>query len=228
MADRSGRANRRTIAGLVGLLGAVLSLSIAHAAGLGLSSGGVTLKTRTYGSPVTCTLTAVADTYVRRDQASSSFGSLTSLEINNSATATRRILLRFDLGSCSPAIASDAIVHSATVRLTTTTVLTVSARSYDLYETTGSWTESTTWNTQPSVAPAATTTVTIPALTAIGTTIAWPAAPDVQAFIAGDNTNLGWRLNDTVENGGLTPVAIDFNSREAGSNRPQLVITYAP
>ena len=210
---------------------AVLSLSlvIGHAASLGLASGGIVLTSRSHGSPISCTLTASADTVVRRDQPSSSFGGQSSLEISNSATATQRVLISFDLTACSPAIASDVLVHSATIRLTTTTLTTASARDYVLYAATGAWTESTTWSTQPSVAAAATSTVTIPVLTVMGTVIAWPAARDVQAFVASDEPNLGWRINDSVENGGLLDAtSITFNSREAGSGRPQLVVTYAP
>jgi hypothetical protein len=210
------------------LMVALLSLCVAQAAGLALTSGGVVLKTRTYGSPVTCTLTAVADTYVNEGQPNSSFGSQTSLQISSSSSEARRVLVSFDLTSCSPQIAADAIVHSATVRLTTASGMGLSSRSYELHRATSSWTESTTWSTQPSVAASATSTVSIPGLTGSGTTIQWPAARDVQAFIAGDNPNLGWRLKDTSENVGFLPPSISFSSREAASNRPQLVITYAP
>ena len=49
----------------------------------------------------------------------------------------------------------------------------------------------------------------------------------MQSFVAADQTNLGWRLNDANE-GGLVALTTSFSSREAASNRPQLVITYAP
>jgi hypothetical protein len=67
----------------------------------------------------------------------------------------------------------------------------------------------------------------VPALTLAGTTFQWSAGRDVQAFVAGDQSNLGWRLNDANE-GGLVALTNSFNSREAASNRPQLVITYSP
>ena len=207
---------------------AVISLSIAHASQLGLSSTGVALSNRMYGSPVTCTLTAADDTYVRKDQTTLSFGNQTSLEVNNSSANTRRTLVRFDLSSCSPAISSDAIVHTATIRMTTASLASTASRSYELFRATSAWTESTTWSTQPSVAANATSTATIPALTVIGSTIQWPAARDVQSLVAADNTNFGWRVNDASEDGGLVPASITFNSSEAALNRPQLVITYAP
>jgi hypothetical protein len=227
---RSATGVSRRLALLVVLAVASLtaaSLVLAHASGLSVTSGGITVKDREYGSPVTCTLTASADTYVRSDQAGSSFGTLTTLDVNAMGSATRRSLVAFDLTACSPDIPSDAIVHSATVRLTTSTVASTSTRTYDLYRATSSWTESTTWTTQPSVAGSATSSVTIPALTLAGTTFEWTVARDVQAFVAGDQANLGWRLNDANE-GALVSISTSFSSREAASNRPQLVVTFAP
>ena len=182
---------------------------------------------RTYGSPVTCILTATADTYVRSDQTGSSFGTQTTLDLNAQGSAVRRAFVSFDLTSCSPEIPSDAIVHSATVRLTTSSLASTSTRTYDLYRATSSWTETTTWATQPSVAGSATSSATVPALTVAGTTFQWSAGRDVQSFVASDQTNLGWRLNDANE-GGLLALTTSFRSRETASNRPQLVITYAP
>ena len=210
-----------------GCLLAVTSLGIAHAASLGLSSTGVVTKNRTYGSPLTCTLTAAADAYVRSDQVNNSFGSATTLDVNAQGSAIRRLFVRFDLTACSPQIASDAIVHSATVRLTTSSVTSTSTRTYELFRATSSWTESTTWTTQPTVAGSATSSVSVPALTLAGTTFQWSAGRDVQACVAADQTNLGWRVSDASE-GGLISLATSFSSREAASNRPQLVIAYSP
>jgi hypothetical protein len=165
---------------------------------------------------------------VRKDQAGSSFGTATTLEVNNSATATRRTLIQFDLASCSPAIASDAIVHAAGVRLTTTSVITTASRTYELRRVTGSWTEATTWANQPAAASQATSVLTINVGVLVGTTFEWAATRDVQAFVSGDESNLGWRLADTAEDGGIIPVGITFNSRQAANSRPQLSITYAP
>lgn len=210
-----------------GCLISVASLGFARAASLGLTSSGIATSNRTYGSALTCTLTADADTYVRSDQTGNSFGTLTTLEINAMGSAIHSAFVRFDLSSCSPGIASDAIVHSASVRLTTSSLASTSTRTYDLYRATDSWTETTTWAAQPTVAASATSSVIIPALTVAGTTFQWSAGRDVQAFVAADQANLGWRLNDADE-GELVSLATSFNSREAASNRPELVITYAP
>ena len=230
MRARRSFADAAAVLLFLGLTVALISFSFANAAALNLASGGMTIKNRTYDSPLTCTLTAVADTDVHAGQPNSSFGSQTTIEVNSSSSNPRRSLVRFDLSGCSPAIASDAIVHSATVRLTTASSIGLLGRSYGLHRATSSWTETTTWNTQPSVVAAATSTVSIAGLTGSGEIVNWPASRDVQALVAADESNLGWRVNDTNENGGILPlpVNITFSSREAGSNRPQLVITYAP
>ena len=213
----------------LGLSLVVAAAWLAHAAALSVSSTDITQHTRSYGSPTTCTLTATADTYVRRDQASSSFGAQTTLDISSSASATRRTLVQFDLSGCSPAIPSDAIVSAANVRLTTAGLATTATRSYVLHRATSSLSETTTWSGQPTVAGSATWTTSVPVLTAIGTVVTWSAAADVQAFVAGSATNFGWRLADTAEDGNIvSTVSISFSSREAASNRPQLVITYRP
>lgn len=225
------RSIRRPLSGVLalGLSLVVAGAWLAHAAGVSVSSTDLTQKTRTYGSPTTCTLTATDDTYVRKDQAGTSFGGQGTLDISSSASATRRVLLRFDMTTCSPAIPSDAIISAADVRLTTAGLATTATRSYALHRATGAWTETTTWSSQPTVAGSATWTTSVPILTAIGTVIVWSAAADVQAFVAGSATNFGWRLADTAEDGTiLTTANISFSSREAASSRPQLVITYRP
>ena len=52
---------------------------------------------------------------------------------------------------------------------------------------------------------------------------------DVQAFVAQEATNRGWRINDTSElASSLLASTLSFGSREAASSRPTLLITYAP
>src|ERR687895_692488 len=110
-------ARRNSATALVAALLVVgASLTLATAAGLSVSSTGVAIENRTYGSALTCTVTAVADTYVRSDQTGTSLGSQTTLDVNAMGSATRRAFIRFDLSGCAPQIASDAIIHSATVR----------------------------------------------------------------------------------------------------------------
>ena len=213
---------------LLVLLAAVQTFLPALAAGLAVQSAGLAVLRRDYGDAVTCTLSAAADTYVRSDQSGSSFGGSASLLVSNSSSSTRRGLLEFDLGGCSPAIPVDAIVHEATLRLTTSSLLNVGPHTYGLRRATAAWSESTSWSTQPPAAGSLTSSATIGVTVVVGTPIDWPVATDVQSFVSGLATNHGWQLADTVE--GVTPLlsaSISFASREA-SGQPRLTITYAP
>jgi hypothetical protein len=212
------------------ILGAALSLtsaSIGLAASLALSPAHLTSATKAYSAPVTCTLTASADSYVSNAlfQTNTNFGTATSVRVNPAALSTQRTFVQFDLTTCSPAIPSDALVQSASVKLTVT-ALTTATRTYDLRSVTGSWTETgITWNNQPTTASTITASTTVTVGTAAGVVVQWTSTSDVQSFVTGGATNLGWRLNDSAE-GGLASPTLQLNSREAGSGRPQLVVTY--
>ncbi|HUG48293.1 MAG TPA: signal peptidase I [Candidatus Limnocylindria bacterium] len=175
----------------------LLAAAPALAAGITVHSGGLALVERQYGAPLTCTLVPAADTYVRGDQTGTSFGGATSLLVGNSSASTRRSLLHFDLAGCFPAIPPDAIIHTATVRLTSASLLNVGPRTYGLRRATAGWTESTTWFSQPSVQGTLSARATIGLTTVVGTPIDWPVGPDVQAFVSSRTTDFGWQLADT-------------------------------
>ncbi len=205
----------------------VTSATIGLAAGLGLSSARLTTATKSYSAPVTCTLTASADSYVSNTvgQTTTNFGTSTTLQVNPATLTTLRSFVRFDLTACSPAIPSDALLQSATVRLTIA-ALTLATRTYQLRSVTSSWTETgVTWNNQPTAASSVTASTSITVGTTAGTVVQWTATSDVQSFVTGAATNLGWRLNDSLDQGGLT-ATLQLNSREAGSGPPQLIVTY--
>ncbi|HVM29758.1 MAG TPA: hypothetical protein VM305_03160 [Candidatus Limnocylindrales bacterium] len=62
-----------------------------------------------------------------------------------------------------------------------------------------------------------------------GSQVEWDVVGDVQAFVAQEATNRGWRINDTSElASSLLASTLSFGSREAASSRPTLLITYAP
>jgi hypothetical protein len=212
------------------ILAAALSLTSATvglAASLGLSPAHLTTATKGYSAPVTCTLTASADSYVSNAlfQTNTNFGTSTSVRVNPASLSTQRTFLQFDLTTCSPSIPSDALVQTATVRLTVAS-LTTATRTYELRSVTGSWTETgITWNNQPTAASSITSSTIVSVGTTAGTVVQWTSTSDVQSFVTGDATNLGWRLNDSAE-GGLGSPTLQLNSREAGSGRPQLVVTY--
>jgi hypothetical protein len=198
--------------------GATLAASIA------LTSARLTTLAKVYGSPTTCTLGPTADAYVYQLLASSNFGTATTLDVASTVATAKETFIRFDLSSCSPAIPTGAIVQSATVKLTVSS-LALSTRSYVLKSTSVTWAETTlTWSNAPAVAAAATASTTVNAGTAAGTVVQWTVASDVQSFVTAAATNNGWRLADSAEGSGIS--TISFGSREAASGRPQLVITY--
>lgn len=200
---------------------------LAFASSLTLTSGRLTPFTKTYGTTVTCTLTGSADTYVQQDNATGNFGTQNHLDAKSDSGKVRRVLVQFDLASCSPAIPSSAIVQGATLKLVTSAKAT-NTRTYQAFQVTSSWTETgVTWNTQPTVAGSASASAAVAANTASGTTIQWTTTGDVQSFVTGAASNFGWRISDSQE--AVAPnTTLTFDSREAtgASTRPQLVITY--
>lgn len=171
----------------------------------------------------TCTLTAAADAYVDGDvlAAGSNFGTAATLSVRSSALGNRRSFARFDLTAC-PDFAN-ARVTSATMYLFATTA--AAGRTYDVHRATASWSETVvTWNNQPAVAGSATASTA----TAAGE-MSWPVAADVTSFVAGSETNFGWRIADRTE-GAAVAATSTFAAREDGtpSQRPRLQIEYYP
>ena len=213
----------------VGLAAAALmslvTAGAGHAAALGISSAYLTAATRTYGAPVTCTLTAAADSYVDQVLATTNLGTSGLLNVDPLVASTERVFVRFDLTSCSPAIPADALVQTAQLRLTTAAVV-LATRTIDLRSVSASWTEAgVTWNTQPAVAGWVTSSAGVTLGQGSGTVISWTATSDVQTFVTGASTDFGFRLSDSAE-GAVGGVILSFSSREAASGQPQLVVTY--
>jgi hypothetical protein len=220
-----GRLMATALAGLA--LVTVSGLELALASALPVSAANLTAASKAYGAPVTCTLTAVADSYANKALATTNFGTGANVQVSADLVATQRAFVQFDLTTCSPAIPPDAIVQSGTLRMTLA-VLNTATRTFELRSVTGSWTETgVNWNNQPSVAGSITSSTSIPALTAAGTVATWTATSDVQAFVAGAATNLGWRLGDSAE-GVVAGAILSLSAREAASGKPQLTVTYVP
>jgi hypothetical protein len=217
---------RRIGIGLVGLallsastvqigLGAALTVTAAHLLG----------ANHTYAAPVTCTLSAVSDSYVNSALATTNFGTSTLLSISPNTLSTQRAFVRFDLTTCSPAIPADALVRSATLSMTVAAAV-LATRTIDLRSATASWTEAgVTWNAQPTVAGSVTSSAGVTVGQAVGTVISWNAVADVQSFVTAASTDFGFRLSDSAE-GVIGGLVLSFNAREAASGRPQLVVTY--
>ena len=205
------------------LAASLLASTTALAASLSVTSAKLTAFTKTYGSPVTCTLSAAADAYVDHANQSTNYGSAVTLAVASATTAERRTFVRFELANCSPAIPATAIVQSATLQLTTA-MAAAATRTYELRRAQASWNEvSIRWVNQPGAGSVTASTAVVSG-TSSGTVISWSAISDVQSFITGAATNNGWRLSDSAEGSGSA--TLNFNSREAASGHPQLVITY--
>ncbi len=106
---------------------------------------------------VIATVAASADAYVNSANATSKYGTATSLRVNGTTTSEMHTFLRFSPTGTLPVIRSAVLTLGATSRVTAITVRTAP----------GTWSESTiTWATKPG--PYGTTTVDSPGLAAAG------------------------------------------------------------
>ncbi len=205
---------------------AVLAGGTAFAASLGVTSGKLTgwhSATAVVCVPSSTTLTATADTYVDEASASTNFGTDTTMKVRSQLRVVlvggnARALVRFVLPT-APDLCS---FSTATLRLNTTSV--DSGRTLQALRVTQSWIESgggsATWNAQP------TTTSTAAATTASASGyIQWTVTTQVASMYAG--TNNGFLIKDLNENAINLGSQQVFSSRQAGSNPPQLVVTFA-
>ena len=216
---------------VVGAAVAALVLTgAAVAATLGVTSQLLTSWTAASTVPIsTCTLTASADSFVEEDDASDNNGSAATLEVQSYQTTDlllfttsrdRRSFVKFDIGSCS--IPAGASLQSSNLSVFLSTAPSLS-RTWNIGRVTGSWTEGgVTWSNQPT----ATGSTSVTTGTTSNVTLQASVMSDVQAFLSGTANN-GWRFSDSAENSATQRRGV-FNSREAGSNRPTLVIRYYP
>jgi hypothetical protein len=184
------------------------------------SAGNVELESATYTwevqapscTPTTVTVNAAADSWVLQDAASSNNGSDSNLKVDGKSGANARLLVRFNL----PSIPQGCQLQSATLRLFASGYKT--GRTLDAYALAGSWTESgVTWSNQP--APAGTA-----ASTGSGSNWRqWTVTSQVSGMYAPGGVNNGFMVRDR-NNGNNSDQ--QFNSRESGNNRPQLVLVF--
>ena len=204
------------------LIGSMLSSGVGFAASLSVTSKRLTVSEMAVTSTSTCTISAAADGSVRSNQTGTNFGTDATLDVR-SGNAARRLFARFDLTSC--AIPASATVSIAILRLTLSGVAS-GTRTLAAHRVTSAWTENAlTWANQPSVAASASASTIVPTGAVAGATFIWSVTSDVQSFVASPSGNHGWRVFDNAEgDNGANPRS--FNSREAGTGVPQLVITY--
>jgi hypothetical protein len=167
------------------------------------------------GSP-SVTLLPVEDAYVRDGTfAATNFGTSATLHVKSDAGAglTRHAYLRFDLGSI-------ATVSSAKFRGYAHLTAADTVRAI-LYPVTGSWSESTlVWNSRPGTV----STSPLGSMTVTSTASSWFEV-DVTSYVRNEQ-QAGRRLVSLALQCPAGSVErLDLNSREASSNRPELVVT---
>jgi hypothetical protein len=160
----------------------------------------------------TQTADADADAWVQEDSANSNKGADTVLHVQPNNNKRRRALVHFSL----PAVpAGCSGIASATLRLNASAQ--VAGHSIDVYRAGAAWAENTvTWNNQPG--PAGTPV----SAASGGGWITWNVANHVRGLYQG--FNFGFVIVDAGEGGGSG--LQQYASREAVSNKPELVITF--
>jgi hypothetical protein len=162
------------------------------------------------------TLAPAADALVRGGTyANTNFGSDTTLatKLDSSADVTRESFLKFDLTGVT------GTVIGAELRFTPTNVGGVVENALSIVND-DSWTESgVTWNTKPVAVRRVAMWTPV-----LNQTVSVELTPWVQESLAGDKV-LSVKLSSLSNIGG--PGFVSYNSREAATLKPQLVLTYA-
>jgi hypothetical protein len=162
----------------------------------------------------TVTVSANADAWIEQNSPSNNKGSDSTLKvISKGPSDNTRALVNFALPSVPPA----CVIQSATLRLYSSSA--ASGRTIEAVQLAANWAEnSVTWENQPATTGAAATTASGNGY------LEWNVSSQVQAMYSGANN--GFLIRDAVE--GNSGAEQQFNSREKGSDMPQLVIVFGP
>ena len=171
-----------------------------------LSDPSNTATADTPAGPTVLTFSPDADARVQQSAPTTNYGTATTIGTDFSSSAANiESFLRFTVTGVSP-----GSVASAKLRLTSTSDGTADGPA--VYTTGTTWNETTVnWNTKPAPTSAATDDK---GAIAANTTVDY----DVTPFVTGNGT-YSFRLATTSTDG------VYFNSREAATARPQLVVT---
>jgi hypothetical protein len=160
------------------------------------------------------TYQANADAWFMQNSPTNNYGSDSNLKVQGKNNDSYRAAVRFNLPASVP---TGCTVQSATLRLNASSAS--NNRTLQAFRLNGSWTESgITWRNQPA------TTGTAATVTSGNGWREWNVTGQVQAIFA-SGANNGFLIRDASESGGGAEQ--QFRSREAGNNRPVLVVTYA-
>ena len=179
--------------------------------------GANAFTTGTWGctSPGSTTYVASADAWIDEANATQNNGGTNPLNVQSRNTArNRRALVKFPLPASVPAGCS---VTAATLRLYANS--SAASRTIDVYQAAAAWNEGTvTWNTRPGTTG---TAVGSGSLGAAG----WQQWTVTAQVIAQYTSNNGFVVRDGTE-GAVLPLQQTYRSRENGTNRPELVVTF--
>jgi len=187
--------------------------------------GGSTLVT----APVTISydtttvdLSALEDTYLNQDAATTNYATSTLAYVNaDNAGHARRTLVKFDTSS----LPANALIFSATLSMYAETV-PGTERTQGTFLALTAWSEATaTWTSTPSVSGAASANGYTPATPGW---VTWDVTADVQAFVNATISNQGWLIKDLNEGAG-SGVTTAYDTKEASdsSKHPVLTVEYA-
>jgi len=159
------------------------------------------------------TLSASADSWVDENSPTTNNGTASTFRVTSrNAARNTRALVQYAL----PTVPSGCNLTDAKLRLNNRTP--ASGRTLEVLRNSASWTETgVNWNNQPATTGTA-ATATTPSSPSF---MEWDVTSQVQSMYAG--TNDGFLVRDQTENG--ANLAQVFDSREASSNRPELVLT---
>ena len=200
------------------MIGCGLSVGVAYAASLGLSSNQLHVWNQNL-TKGTCnqTSTTADDTYVQQAlPTSTAGGTATTLTISPVAAAQDYAFIRFNLSGCSLPTSAGADAASLTVYVTTSGSDTIS-----LFPVYTSWSSSTlTWNGVSGLSIGSTATTTFSASSTGTKTVTVTA--DVDAAIKAGNL-WGWELRATS---GIAAVAIGASENGTSGRRPSMTLSY--
>ena len=168
----------------------------------------------------TCTVTNTTDTYVDSSHAGNNFGTATTLQVKPDANQTLWTFISFDLSSCNLPTTGGA--DSATLKLYVNPAPNP-GRTLTIAPVLSTWAQTLTWTQAQSLTYGAATT-TFATGNTNGATLSIPVTIDVDALIKSSTANYGWRISDAGSAAGGDKTT--FNSANATSNDPQLVISY--
>lgn len=169
-----------------------------------------------------CTLTGTAsttDTYVDQGNATSSFGSSTTMLVQPTGSQQWSFVF-FNLSTC--AIPTSGGADSARLNLVITNT-PKNSRTLTVTPVRSSWNGTLTWNDAQSLSYGS-ATATVATGTTNNATLSIPVTVDVDALIKNPSANFGWRISDDGSHAGQDTST--FATSDATSNQPQLVISY--